>query len=128
MIGHIRGYSGIFIQIDQMTLQLKIKFWQSVVGGCHLLELIMKFPPLVTINDPLRSAPISRKNSSVQPETLEALRTNMSQSELLSVVKKSVLRRWRTAVRVLCCRCWDTEPLQRPDFSTLRHAVTKLNE
>ena len=59
---------------------------------------------------------------------LEALRTNMSQSELLSVVKKSVLRRWRTGVRLLCCRCWDTEPLQRPDFSTLRHAVTKLNE
>ena len=75
-----------------------------------------------------RSAPISRKNSALPGDNptssitlfncffvqdiLDSSSSELSQEDLLDLVQ----------------RCCCNEPLERPDFSTLRQAVKKLNE
>ena len=52
----------------------------------------------------------------LRPAILEAAGVKTSQSCIMDVQC------------IQCFRCCASEPLARPDFSTLRHAITKLNE
>merc|ERR1719206_516586 len=80
----------------------------------HMLSATTTSPIQALLRSPSpsmpRSAPISRKNS-VLPDILDSSSTSLSQEDLLSVVQ----------------RCCNMEPMESPDFATLRDTVMKLN-
>ena len=79
-------------QSPQVSLPVMVQAGRDILTA-KLLKLNIKTnkepqPAANNIRLFARSAPISRKNSCVQAESLETLRSNMTQSDLLAVVKR----------------------------------------